>query len=96
MAAIQAFLVAGALALAGPKALSSERAERECNPVRARPVAFELRQTVVVAPREEEIVIEPIEPRAIEPARDQWRVDPARGRVRDGWLGRVVRVIEAL
>lgn len=96
MAAIPAFLVAGALVFAGPKVLSSDRAERESNPVRARPVAFALRQTVVVAPREEDIVIEPIEPRAIEPAQDQWRVDPARGRVRDGWLGRLVRVIEAL
>lgn len=96
MAAMQALLVLGALSLTGPKVQSSERAERESNPVRVRPVAFVLRQTVVVAPREEDIVIEPIEARAIERPCDQWRDDPARGRVRDGWLGRMVRVIEAL
>ncbi len=83
-------------ALTGSKGATLDRAIGVRDPVRDLPVVLELRETTVAVAREEDIVIEPVEARALDVVRDEWRGESALTRVRTAFWQRVVRGVEAM
>ncbi len=95
MITAKTLLIVCALSGGAAKGSDTSRALAEQDSVRARPVVMALPATVVVT-REEDIVIEAVEPQRAVAVRDEWRGESLPTRVRASWWQRAVRVIEAM